>query len=873
MSKIEKPQGDKQNSYPNMTQLQTHILAEIAKERPGFFAQKETASSLLKKAQEKHAQLQAKQLKEEQQKQQPKEVIKEEKIITVVPKKEEAQPTQPTQPVQLTQEAQPMQEAKTTLWKPSQSQQQRGRFTDGARPPYDPNRPRPPYDPNRPRPPYDPSKPRPPYDPSKPRPPYDPNRPKPPFDPNRPRPAYGQRPPYAAGASRPAFNRPVTPVLSSISTFVKKDNSRSNTKKDYSRSGTEEGRVAGAKKQRERFFVGSFESALDYEAEQAHGNRRKLKQSKEKTPVAIVALETAVITKTHLTVKEFSEKISTSVSEILKKLMQLGLMLTINSVIDVDTAELIANEFGIKLEFKIEKSFEEKIKAAHKTKKDANAANKRAPVVVIMGHVDHGKTSLLDTIRKTKITAIEAGGITQHIGAYSIVKNNEAITFIDTPGHEAFSAMRERGARVTDVAILVVAADDGIKEQTVEAIKHIQDAKVPMIVAVNKVDKESANIERIKQQLTEHNVVPEEWGGDTIIVPVSAHSGFGIDKLLETILFVSQVQDLTATHDKEATGTVLEAKLDKARGVVATLLVQDGTLKIGDHVIAGTSFGKIKAMIDDEGKNIKKAIPSQPVAVIGLDFVPSAGDYFYIVDANMSRKVIEERKNKIKEDRMQAHGLTAEKMLTKISEGKLKNLKLIIKADVAGSSEALKTNLTKLGNDEVRVTCISAVAGQITESDIAFAQTSGAIIIAFNIKVDSKMETLAKQHKVTIKQSKIIYEAAQFVEKEAKKLREPKYKEETLGKLDITHIFKLSSNGTIAGGRVVEGKLERGALVRIHRAGEIVLAKDTIESIKILKDEQKEVSKGHEAGIRLKSFVNYQIGDVMECYKLVLIEE
>ena len=702
------------------------------------------------------------------------------------------------------------------------------------------------------------------------------------------RPAYGQRPfnpqqggarpytpntgaprPYMGGQPRPAFTGGAPrggASLTPISTLVKKDSSR---KKDYSRNtGSDESRTL-SKRQKAKIF--DFADG-DYETEQRMGSR-KLRVKKEKEDIKIVALESAVLAKTHLTVKELSEKISKPASVLLKKLMELGLMLTINSVVDAQTAELVANELGIKLDIKIEKTFEEKVKEVHKTKKNEKGAKKRAPVVTIMGHVDHGKTSLLDAIRTTSVASCEAGGITQHIGAYSIEKNKEKITFIDTPGHEAFSAMRARGAKVTDVAILVVAADDGIKAQTKEAIKHIKKAAVPMIVACNKIDKPEANIERVKQQLTEHEIVPEEWGGDVIVVPVSARTGEGIDKLLDTILLVSEMQALTAVSEKEATGTVLEAKLDKTRGVVATLLVQDGTLKVGDHVVAGTSFGRIKAMIDDSGKQVKTALPSQPVQIVGLDEVPRAGDFFYVVDASLSKKVIEERKDKIKADRIQKSTLSAEDFLAKVDEGKLKTVKLIIKSDVQGSAEALKSTLQALSNSEVRVLCITAVAGQITENDIALAQTSGAILIAFNIKVDSKIETIAKQNKIKINNFKIIYQAADFIEKEVKKLKEPKYKEELLGKAEIRNVFKLSTSGMVAGCMVTEGKIKRNALARLMRGDDMLTEKDTIDTLKIVKEDQREVSSGFECGIKLGKFNSYAIGDIIVCYQLIEIQE
>ncbi len=695
---------------------------------------------------------------------------------------------------------------------------------------------------------------------------------------NGARPGFGQNRPFGAqgqqagrpfnNQNRPQFNRPMGQAgmggfkrkteLEPLPDFIKAGQNRNDkNKKDHEIQGE---RKTLSVKQKMRF--GIIED--DYGNEERMGSRKlKVKKTKEPTTVA-AQLTHAVLTDENITVKDFSETISRPVSEIIKKLMDLGMMMTINSNLDLDTAELVASELGVTIERKVQKTFEEQIKEAQVDSEENLVA--RAPIVTVMGHVDHGKTSLLDAIRKTNVIAGEAGGITQSIGAYSIKYNENVITFIDTPGHAAFSNMRKRGAQVTDVAILVVAANDGIMPQTVEAIKHIKDANVPMIVAINKIDLQDANIDRVKQQLTEHDVVPEEWGGDTICVPISAKKGMNLDKLIETILLVAEVAELKANPNRDATGTVLEAKLDKNRGSVATLLVQNGTLKIGSTVVAGVAVGKIRAMFDDKGNAIKSAGPSTPVSILGLDDVPSAGDFFYQVDEKMSRQIIEERKNKIKQDRIKKASTSLDDFFARVDEDKLKHLNIIVKADVQGSAEAVEEALKELSNEEVRVCVIGASAGAVTENDVMMAESSDAIIVVFNSKVDARLDNECKRKKIKIVSSKIIYELIEEIEKVVKSMLTPMYTEKPLGKAEVRAVFKLSS-GTIAGSYVTTGKIERNAKARVVRKGE-VLADGYIETLKIQKDDKKEVGTSFECGIKVSNFTAFNEGDIIECYVL-----
>ncbi len=596
------------------------------------------------------------------------------------------------------------------------------------------------------------------------------------------------------------------------------------------------------------------------------GSRKSIKKKKETVTIIAPAIKNAVLTSREITVKDFSEKIGKPVVEIVKKLMMLGIMATINSTIDYETAELVASDFEITLELKLDKSFEQKLmESANETDLEENLI-KRPPVVAVMGHVDHGKTSLLDAFRKTNVVAGEAGGITQSIGAYQISFNGEKITFIDTPGHAAFTAMRARGAKATDIAILVVAADDGIMPQTVEAINHIKAANVPMIVAINKMDKQEANPDRIKQQLAEHDVLPEEWGGDAVIVPISAKTGMGLDELKKMILLVSEMQELKANPNKMATGVVIEAELDKNRGPVASILVQNGTLKVGDSIMSGITYGKVRAMFTDGGKNVKSAGPSTPVQILGFNEVPLSGDQVYAVDESLSKQVIQERIDKIKTERsLHNSGVTLDNFMNKVHEGSLKNLNIIIKADTIGSVEALKGALMAIQNEEAKVNVIHSGAGAVTESDVILANTTGAIIICFNQKPVPKAKSLAESQKVEIKQYKIIYEVVDDITNAITGMLSVKYEEKYIGNAEIRVVFKLSTAGKVAGCYVKDGKAARGAVARIMR-GDEEIGDSIVESLKIVKDEKAEVAKGYECGIKLRDNIDFKEDDIINFY-------
>ena len=596
------------------------------------------------------------------------------------------------------------------------------------------------------------------------------------------------------------------------------------------------------------------------------GSRKLTNKIKKKQETVIAPKVTnIVLSQKDVSVKELSEKTGKPVVEIVKQLMILGIMATINSSITFDVAELICSEFGIDVELKIDKTMEEKLfDVSHND--DEKDLVKRPPVVTVMGHVDHGKTSLLDAFRKSNLVGNEAGGITQKIGAYQISFNNEKITFIDTPGHAAFTAMRARGAKSTDIAILVVAADDGIMPQTVEAINHIKAAKVPMIVAINKIDKPEANIDKVKQQLTEYDILPEEWGGSTIVVPISAKTGQGMDDLKSMILLVADMEELKANPNRKATGVILEAELDKNRGPVATVLVQNGTLKIGDSFLAGITYGKVKAMFDENGKAVKTAPPSTPVSVLGFYEVPSSGDEFYAVPESISKQIIQERIDKIKKEKsLKTSGVSLDDFMNRVHEGSLKNLNIIIKADTQGSVEALTSTLKPIANDEAKVNIIHSAAGAITESDVELAETTKAIIIAFNVKPVQKAKLLADKQKVEIKEYKIIYEVVDDITNAINGMLSIKYEEQLIGFAEIRMVFKLSSAGKIAGCMVKDGKASRGCIAKIKRGNEEI-AKTTVESLKIIKEEKAEVLKGYECGIKLHDDVDFKENDIIEFY-------
>lgn len=572
-----------------------------------------------------------------------------------------------------------------------------------------------------------------------------------------------------------------------------------------------------------------------------------------------------------VTVQELAVKMYRTPAEIIKKLMQLGVLATINQEIDIDTASILANEFGYEVEIKLPVDLEAVL--MQEPEEDKKDLEHRPCVVTVMGHVDHGKTSLLDAIRETNVTATEAGGITQHIGAYQIEHNGKKITFVDTPGHEAFTAMRARGAQVTDIAVLVVAADDGVMPQTVEAINHAKDARVPIIVAINKIDKPGANIDRVKQQLTEHGLVAEEWGGDTICVNVSAVKREGMSELLEMILLVAEMSELKANPNRPARGTVIEAELDKGRGPVATVLVQKGTLNIGDTIIAGAAFGRVRAMMDDKGRRIKKAGPSTPVEVLGFSEVPQAGDIFIVVeDEKLARTIASRRQTRKREEELKTGSrVSLEDLFNHIKEGRIKELGIIIKGDVQGSVEALRQALVRLNTGEVKVNIIHGGVGAITETDIMLASASNAIVIGFNVRPDVNARKAAENEKVDVRLYRVIYDAIEDVKAAMSGLLEPEYREVLLGRTEIRKIFRASKIGTIAGCYVLEGKIEKDAGIRVVRDG-IVVYEGKLESLKRFKDDVKEVVQGYECGLTLEKFSEIQEGDIIEAFSIEAIK-
>ncbi len=592
---------------------------------------------------------------------------------------------------------------------------------------------------------------------------------------------------------------------------------------------------------------------------------KKDKKSEEQTQT--IKIEKAVINKEIIPIKELSEKLGISAIEITKKLFKEGIMKTINDSVDYDTAGVIAADLGIELELKMDKTAEEVLSETFDTADDAATLVKRPPVVTVMGHVDHGKTSLLDRIRSANVTASEAGGITQHIGAYTVSLNGEKITFLDTPGHAAFTAMRARGAQITDIAVLVVAADDGIMPQTIEAIHHAQAAGVSIIVAANKIDKPQANIERVKQQLADQSVLIEEWGGDVAFVPVSAKTGEGVDDLLETILLTADVKELKANPNRMAKGAIIEAKLDKGKGPVATVLIQNGTLHTGDNLVAGTITGRVRAMIDDKGRTVKEAGPSMAVSILGLEEVPNAGDSIYAVEQDkLSKLVAQERRNKEREEMIkQSQKITLDDLFSKISDGNLKALNILIKADVQGSVEAVKQSLLELSNEEVKVNVIHAAVGAINETDVMLADSSNAIIIGFNVRPDSNAKTLAERSKVDIRLYRIIYEAIDDVKNAMKGLIAPKTQEIYMGKAEVRQTFKITGVGMVAGCYVTEGKIIRNGKLRIYR-NDVMICEGNVNQLKRFKDDVKEVSQGFECGISIENFNDIQIGDFIESY-------
>lgn len=595
------------------------------------------------------------------------------------------------------------------------------------------------------------------------------------------------------------------------------------------------------------------------------GQKKRTEYQQHAEPAVVREKKPVSIGET-ITVKSLAEKMAVSSAEVIKKLMELGVIATINQEIDADTATLVANELGFDVQVKVEMNKEALL--LQEPEDDPASLQPRPCVVTIMGHVDHGKTSLLDAIRHSNVTAQEAGGITQHIGAYQVEHKGKKITFVDTPGHEAFTAMRARGAKVTDIAVLVVAADDGVMPQTVEAINHARAAEVPIIVAVNKIDKPDADPEKVKRQLTEYNLVAEEWGGDTIFVEVSAKEKRNLDELLEMILLVAEIGEYKANPNRPARGTVIEAELDKGRGPVATVLVQNGTLRVGDFIIAGVAFGKVRAMMDHAGRRVKKAGPSMPVEVLGFSEVPPAGEPFFAVeDEKLGRQIIGERQTKKREEELKlaAPRVSLDDLFTQIQEGQVKELNIIIKADVQGSVEAVKQALQQISTDEVKVNVIHGGVGAITETDIMLASASNAIVIGFNVRPDVNARKAVETEKVDIRLYRVIYDAIEDIKAAMSGLLDPEYKEVTLGRAEVRKTFKVSKVGTIAGCYVTEGKITRDAGVRVIRDG-IVIHEGVLESLKRFKDDAREVAQGYECGMTVEKFNDIREGDQIEAF-------
>ena len=590
--------------------------------------------------------------------------------------------------------------------------------------------------------------------------------------------------------------------------------------------------------------------------------RRMQLEKIKKTPVTVTVGG-------EITVGELAAGLKKTAAEVIKVLMKLGVMASVSQTIDYDTAEIVVLELGCKIKKAVVVTIEERI--MDDTEDTADSLKERDPFVVVMGHVDHGKTSLLDAIRNAKVTSTEAGGITQHIGAYRVNHEGHDITFLDTPGHAAFTSMRQRGAMSTDIAVLVVAADDGIMPQTIEAINHAKAAGVQIIVAINKMDKPEANPDRVKQQLTEHSLVPEEWGGDVICVPVSAHTHMGIDVLLENILLVAEMAELKANPDRRAKGVVIEARLDKGRGPVATLLVQNGTLNQGDIIVAGTSVGRVRIMTNEKGQTLKTAGPSVPVEITGLAEVPSAGDDFAAVsDERLARQLVEQRKQKAKEAQFSAASkVTLDNLFSHLEDGDMKELNVIVKADVQGSVEAVRDSLEKISNDEVRVKVFHGGVGAINESDVMLAGTSEAIIVGFNVRPDAVATATAERDGVEFRTDRVIYDCIEEITAAMKGMLAPKFREVQLGQIEVRNTYKISSIGTVAGCYVTDGKVTRNAQIRVVRDG-IVLAEDKIASLRRFKDDVKEVAQGYECGITLEKYGDVKEGDVFEAF---IIEE
>ena len=634
---------------------------------------------------------------------------------------------------------------------------------------------------------------------------------------------------------------------------------RSGDRRDLERGSKEKFRNNRNRNNRQQPFSGKRKQ------EEAEKMRRLQLEIAKKTPLTVKIPD-------EISVGELASRMKKTGAEVVKCLMKNGVMASLSQMIDFDTASFVAEELGCKVEKEVVVTIEEKLIDDHKD--SADELQPRAPVVVVMGHVDHGKTSLLDYIRNAHVASGEAGGITQHIGAYQVQIKGKPITFLDTPGHEAFTSMRARGAMITDIAILVVAAEDGIKPQTIESINHAKAAEIPIIVAINKMDKPDANPERIKQQLTEYGLVAEDWGGDTIVCPISAKTGMGIDNLLEMVALTAEVAELKANPNRAASGAVVEARLDKGRGPIATLLVQNGTLRQSDLIIAGTAVGRVRVMTNDKGAQVKEAGPSVPVEITGLAEVPSPGDEFSVVsDERMARQLVEQRKQKIKDDANKLNQkVTLESLFSKLQEGEMKELNLIVKADVQGSAEAVKASLEKLSNDEVRVRVIHAGVGAINESDILLASTSNAIVIGFNVRPNELAQAAAKRDKVDMRMYRVIYDAINEITDAMKGMLAPKFREAIIGHAEVRQTYKVSAIGTIAGCYVKDGKITRDASVRVLRDN-IVIHEGKLGSLQRFKDAVKEVAAGYECGMSIEKFNDIKEGDIFECFVMEQIKE
>ena len=784
-------------------------------------------------------------------------------------------PAQPARPVQGGQPARPAANPQGPYGRPANPQGPYGRPANPQGPYGRPANPQGPYGrPANPQGPYGrPANPQGPYGrPANPQGPYGrPANPQGPY--GRPaNPQGGPRPMGGGfGGGRPAGGRPPMggrkPAVEMTPSVEKERVSNYDpNKKNYVRQHDPE-RVARNRKQLARENFNGFDDDVV-----RGGRRARVKKPSAQQLMAPIKIEKAYMTAETITVKDLTERIGKPAGEILKKLLLLDVMANINSELDFDTASLVCSDFGVTLEMNLAKTAEDDL--AETDFEDAEEdLLPRPPVVTIMGHVDHGKTSLLDYIRHSHVTSGEAGGITQHIGAYTVTVDGRVITFLDTPGHEAFTAMRARGAQATDIAILVVAADDGVMPQTVEAINHAKAAGVPIIVAINKMDKPAANPERVKQDLTAYELVPEEWGGDTIMVPVSAHTGEGVDSLLEMILLEADMQQLRANPNRMAKGVIIEAKLDKARGPVATVLLQNGTLHVGDNIVAGMAGGRVRAMVNDRGERVNEAGPSMPVEISGFTDVPSAGDdMMAVADDHLGRQVVQERRDKLKAARAAASTkVSLDNLFSRIDQSKLTNLNIIIKADVQGSVEAVKQALEKLSNDEVKVRVLHSAVGAITKDDVNLASAFDAIIIGFNIRPDASAREAADREGVDVRLYRVIYQAIEDVQKAMKGLLEPEYKEVMLGHAEVRNTFRITGAGTVAGCYVKDGKLQRNAEVRLIRDN-VVVFEGKLSSLKRFKDDAKEVAEGYECGVSFDNFNDIKEGDVVECYVMEEVE-